>query len=58
MVNLKKNIEETRRELYFLLDSKKPTDSSVVICSQKLDKLLVKYEVKKLLLNNEIRTAH
>lgn len=58
MVNLKKNIEKTRRELYFLLDSKEPTDNSVVICSQKLDKLLVKYEIIKLLLDKEIKTSH
>jgi hypothetical protein len=58
MINLKKNIEEMRRELYFLLDSKELTDSSVVICSQKLDKLLVKYEITKSLLNREIKTFH
>jgi Spo0E like sporulation regulatory protein. len=38
------NIEVLREELYSLLIDNKPTDLSVVVCSQKLDRLLVLYE--------------
>jgi hypothetical protein len=44
---LKKNIEKLREKLYFLLSVKEPTDTSVVKCSQELDKLIVEYEYMK-----------
>lgn len=47
MNNLKSSIEILRKKLHFLILDKKLTDYEVVICSQKLDKLLVKYEKEK-----------
>ena len=47
MMKIKKDIEKLREELYLLLLYKELTDNKVVKCSQKLDKLLVKYENTK-----------
>lgn len=47
MIKIKKDIEKLREELYLLLLYKDLTDNKVVKCSQKLDKLLVKYENNK-----------
>ncbi|MHC1685839.1 MAG: aspartyl-phosphate phosphatase Spo0E family protein [Clostridiaceae bacterium] len=44
MRNIKKDIESLRYKLYWLIENKKLTDIEVIACSQKLDKLLVKYE--------------
>lgn len=44
MSYLKNNIESLREELYLLLENKESTDIEVVICSQELDELLVKYQ--------------
>lgn len=44
MSNLKSSIEILRKKLHFLILYKELTDDEVVICSQELDKLLVKYE--------------
>jgi hypothetical protein len=46
-MKIKKDIEKLREELYLLLLYKDLTDNKVVKCSQKLDKLLVKYEHTK-----------
>ena len=47
MTDLINNIESLRDKLVLLLENKELTDIEVVICSQKLDKLLVEYENKK-----------
>ena len=47
MTNLKNNIESLRDKLGLLLEDKELTDIEVVICSQKLDKLLIEYEKKE-----------
>lgn len=47
MSNLKSSIEILRKKLHFLILYKELTDDEVVICSQELDKLLVKYEKNK-----------
>jgi hypothetical protein len=44
ITNLEKEIEILRERLYYLLSIKRFTDTSVVTCSQELDKLLVEYE--------------
>lgn len=44
MTDLENDINSLREQLYFLLLSKKTTDSEVLIFSEKLDKLLVEYE--------------
>lgn len=47
MTNLKSSIEVLRKKLHSLIVDKKLTDDDVVICSQELDKLLLKYERNK-----------
>lgn len=42
---LKIRIERCRDRLLYLLSLNKPTYPDVVNCSQKLDKLIVKYEI-------------
>lgn len=42
---LKVKIENCRDRLIYLLSLNKPTYPDVVNCSQKLDKLIVKYEI-------------
>jgi len=46
MCDLINNIENLRNKLYLLIYDKELTDIKVVICSQKLDKLLLQYEKK------------
>ena len=48
---LKIRIEHYRDRLQYLLSFNKPTCRGVVNCSQKLDKLIVKYE--KVIINNK-----
>lgn len=45
--SINKKIEKERDALQTLLKFNYPTDDSVISCSQKLDKLLVKYESYK-----------
>lgn len=45
--SINKRIEKERDTLQDLLKFNYPTDDSVISCSQKLDKLLVKYESYK-----------
>ncbi|WP_315067210.1 aspartyl-phosphate phosphatase Spo0E family protein [uncultured Clostridium sp.] len=46
MIDLRNNIESLREKLYFLILSKELNDIEVLICSQKLDRLLARYQKK------------
>lgn len=44
---LNNEIISLKSTLYFLMNHNNHTDEAVVICSQKLDKLIVEYELRK-----------